>query len=297
MRILLFTSQMNFVNYAQAFRSLNHQFTIVTLITKRERHRYEMTLSRFGGAASNVVYSPIYLRASNDRLASLLNPINLVHDFGKIFTTIRAWRPEAVIGMFVIHAYPLVVLKRILKFSLFALVSGSDLTFHNGLVWRLVRRAVFRNSLAVFTVAKRFNPQIERESGCTPIVIPTGTNPDYYTPLPNNVDLRGKYNFEVSDFIILSLSSLIELKRIDDVIRAVRIIKSEHPQTKMIIAGDGPEKAKLMKLCADVGVECVFTGFVGEAEKRELYNIADVYVLASRSEGMPFSVIEAMACG
>jgi len=245
----------------------------------------------------NVVYAPIYLESPNERFVNLLNPRIAAHDFSRIFTTLRAYRPEAVIGMYVIHAYPLILLKRILGFSLFSLVSGSDLALHKGIVWSLVRRAVFRNCLTVFTVAAKFNAQIEKESGRQGIVVSTGTNPDYYTPLPNKADLRMKYNLGVDDFVVLSLGSLVQVKCVDDVIRAVKIIHSEYSNTKLIIAGDGPQRSELVRLCSELNVDCTFMGYVGEAVKRELFNIADVYVLASYSEGMPFSVMEAMSCG
>jgi glycosyltransferase involved in cell wall biosynthesis len=40
-----------------------------------------------------------------------------------------------------------------------------------------------------------------------------------------------------------------------------------------------------------------YLGLVSEAEKRELLEKADVFVLPSHSEGMPYAIIEAMAAG
>jgi len=293
-RILLFTSQMNSVIYGQTFGTINHQFTIVTLVPKLKKNQYAAVQSRFDNTASNVVNAPIYLESPNEKS---INPIAIAKDFRKIYATLRVNRPDAVIGMFVVHAYPLVLLKRVLKFSLFTLVSGSDIATHQGVIWRLIRRTVFRSSLVVFTVAKRFSAQIERESGRKAIVIPTGTNPDYYKPLYDKDGIRRKYGFDICDFIVLSLSSLVELKCVDDIIKAVEIVNTKHPHTKLIIAGEGPLRPELEKLSAKLNVECLFTGYIGESIKRELYNIANVYVLASSSEGMPFSVMEAMSCG
>jgi len=39
----------------------------------------------------------------------------------------------------------------------------------------------------------------------------------------------------------------------------------------------------------------IFLGFVSELEKLELLNLADIYVLASLREGLPFSLLEAMS--
>jgi glycosyltransferase involved in cell wall biosynthesis len=214
-----------------------------------------------------------------------------------IYETLRRHRPEAVIGIYVIHAYPLLFVKKILKFSLFTMVSGGDLELHNGILWRIIRKAVYRSSLIIFTTAARLKVEIERETGYQALVVPTGTDPDYYKPLPSKADLKSKYNFRKNDFVVLTLCNLIERKCVDDVIKAVKILNDKYHNAKMIIAGDGPEKSTLMRVCTEFNQDVVFMGYVGEVAKRELFNIADVYVLASYQEGMPFSVMEAMSCG
>ena len=198
--------------------------------------------------------------------------------------------------MYANHAYPLILLKHVLNFQLFTIVSGGDLELQNHPVWRMIRRAVYKNSVAIFTVATRLKFGIERESGYQAIVIPTGADTDYYAPVGSTMDLRQKHNLDKDDFLILTLSNLTERKKIDDVIRAAKTVKGSG-NVKMIIAGDGPEKNNLVNLCTELGQDAIFLGYVDESTKRELFNIADAYVLASYQEGMPFSVMEAMSCG
>lgn len=302
MRILLFTSQMNALNYARAFSATKHQFVIVTLVPGRNTEAYEETLAIFDNIRSpNVSFSPIYLRSADESFRSILDPLTLLHDLSAVFRTLRRHKPDAVVGMYVIHAYPLVFLKKLLGFTLFTIVSGGDLEVHRTTLWRLVRRLVYSNSKVIFTVGHRLQEEIEEESGYKAIVAPTGADTDFFQPI-DGARIRKSYRYRKDDFILLTLCRLVRPKRIDDVIRAFKQVKDRHKHNhrlKMIIAGDGPEKTALTELCHELRLshDIEFAGFVGRDTKLELFNLANVYVIASDHEGMPFSLMEAMSCG
>jgi len=66
---------------------------------------------------------------------------------------------------------------------------------------------------------------------------------------------------------------------------------------QLVIAGEGPERAKLEQLAIDSGVEdrVYFPGFVDQPEK--VMGLFDIFALSSHSEQFPISVVEAMAAG
>ncbi len=68
-------------------------------------------------------------------------------------------------------------------------------------------------------------------------------------------------------------------------------------QARLVIAGDGPERARLERFARELGVaeRVQFTGHV--ADPAPLYAAFDVFALSSDTEQMPLSVIEAMAAG
>src|SRR5206468_8138010 len=68
---------------------------------------------------------------------------------------------------------------------------------------------------------------------------------------------------------------------------------------KLIIVGDGPERGRLERLACEIGVthRLQFTGAVAQAELPRYYSAADALVLASKREGWPNVLLEAMACG
>jgi glycosyltransferase involved in cell wall biosynthesis len=300
LRILLFSSQiMNAVHYARAFSTLEHQFVIAILVPSGMRTEYQRIVYQSECVkSSNVRFSPIFLLAPDESLRNLCNPFVLIHDLAAITRTIGAFKPHAIIAKYVIHAYPLIVLKTVLKFALFVIVSGGDLYHHRSVIWRTIRRIIYSRSRAIFTVAERLKSEIRRESGYDAVVFPTGSDPDFFRPIPGR-ELRNKYGYTTEDFVILTVSQLLERKRLDDVIRACKILKDDGcGGVRAIIVGDGPELTKLKRLSAELGLaeNVVFTGLVDRTTKLELFNVADVYAIPSYQEGLPFSLMEAMSC-
>lgn len=97
---------------------------------------------------------------------------------------------------------------------------------------------------------------------------------------------------------ILFLGRLDENKGPDVLLRAsVRVLKS-HPETKLVFGGDGSlEKYKALANKLGISDRCEFLGWVAAEEKELLFERAAVYCLPSKNEGMPMSLLEAMARG
>lgn len=100
-------------------------------------------------------------------------------------------------------------------------------------------------------------------------------------------------------FTILSLGRLVPIKGVEHAIAAVARLAD----VELIVAGDGPERARLERLVASSGANVRFVGPVYGADKDALFRAADCFVLPSvvlrsgRSEGMPTTVLEAMEHG
>jgi glycosyltransferase involved in cell wall biosynthesis len=98
--------------------------------------------------------------------------------------------------------------------------------------------------------------------------------------------------------VILSLGRLGPRKGTFELITAFARIAGEFPDARLVLGGDG-ELCKASTLAAELGlqarVECV--GWVTGNRKEELLRNATVYALPSHNEGLPISVLEAMAHG
>lgn len=98
---------------------------------------------------------------------------------------------------------------------------------------------------------------------------------------------------------ILYLGRLTTAKSVHVLIHAAQTLVARLPDIRVVIAGDGPGKAALIKLTQKLGLEQVitFTGRVSEPEKIRLYQSAWVFVNPSLIEGWGITTIEANACG
>lgn len=100
------------------------------------------------------------------------------------------------------------------------------------------------------------------------------------------------------NFNILFLSTVSINKGIYIMLDAFRIVREKMENTRLTIAGDGPELERARQYVRENGIEKVdFTHHVENTRKAEVFVNADLYVFPSQYEGMPTSVLEAMAFG
>lgn len=98
---------------------------------------------------------------------------------------------------------------------------------------------------------------------------------------------------------ILFVGRLVEGKRPIDVVHTLAEVYEKGIDAKLYVAGEGPLEPDMRQAAAENGVEesIVFLGYVSYDEMPNIYRSSDVLVLPSRDEGMPRTVLEAMASG
>ena len=97
---------------------------------------------------------------------------------------------------------------------------------------------------------------------------------------------------------ILWLGRMKKYKNLDQAVRAFAIVKESVPDAVMIIAGDGEEKDRILKLVKTIGVhDITFAGWVTEREKIRLLQGVWCVVYTSKIEGWGMGVLEGAACG
>jgi len=97
-------------------------------------------------------------------------------------------------------------------------------------------------------------------------------------------------------FRILTVARLTPRKGIADLVEACRLLQGELDY-EVVIVGDGPQKGELIARVERYGLadRFQFLGAQSQEEVREQLRRASVFVLPSYSEGIPVSVMEAMA--
>ncbi|ODP96832.1 hypothetical protein BGL48_15720 [Salinivibrio sp. SS3] len=118
------------------------------------------------------------------------------------------------------------------------------------------------------------------------------------TKLINVENVKRKYMCDDNHPVFLTASRLIEEKGVDDVLRVYEGVAAIYPNSKLIIAGDGPYRYKLEELISEIGCEgsIDFIGHVSQPELIKEMAKANFFVLMSRypSERLPNVVKEAM---
>jgi glycosyltransferase involved in cell wall biosynthesis len=120
----------------------------------------------------------------------------------------------------------------------------------------------------------------------------TGVDQDRFVPIDRD---RAKTLLGIHGPLVVSLGALIPRKGHDVVIEAVAML----PGVSLLIAGHGPDRARLEALIARTGTKdrIRLLGSVPHAEIPDLIAAADVMALASSSEGLANAWVESLACG
>lgn len=98
---------------------------------------------------------------------------------------------------------------------------------------------------------------------------------------------------------VLAVGRLSAEKGFDVLIEALAMLKREGAPQRLVLVGDGPLRASLENAATQAGIEDLieFTGELPPAEVRAHLDRADLFCLPSFNEGLPISIMEAMAIG
>ena len=108
--------------------------------------------------------------------------------------------------------------------------------------------------------------------------------------------LRSELNISPTDIVFGFIGRLEEQKGISYLLQAAHRLSSTVRNIKFVIVGDGNLKHQLIQQAEDLSLgNVLFLGF--QRDTPRYYQIFDIYVLPSLFEGLPVSVIEAMATG
>lgn len=98
--------------------------------------------------------------------------------------------------------------------------------------------------------------------------------------------------------VFLANRNFQALYNVPCVLRAFAVIQARIPDARLIVIGDGPERARVHETARTLRLQNVeFIGAVAPHEMGRWYDEADVYLNSSDIDNMPNSIIEAFACG
>lgn len=150
----------------------------------------------------------------------------------------------------------------------------------------LVHRARLHRTDRVIAVSESTGREIARQwgSGAPVTVIRNGVAASAEVPMPRP-GLR-----------VLSLSRLSFEKGIDHLLRAFALVRAEHPEARLTVAGDGSERGALVQLAGELGLGKSVT-FPGHLDARAALAEHDVVVQLSGWENLSYTLLDAVAHG
>ena len=159
--------------------------------------------------------------------------------------------------------------------------------------------AYLKNMDGVIAPSKRVEALLKRYRVNIPMrVIPTGVDINSLNK-PETVDVRKELDIPDDVPVLLTLSRVAEEKKIDRILNAMPEILDEFPQTRLVIAGDGPDMEVLQEQVERLTLEdsVIFTGDIPHDDVGSYYKMADLFVSASDTETQGLTYIEALASG
>jgi len=130
------------------------------------------------------------------------------------------------------------------------------------------------------------------------LCVAEGIAPSRLRTILNGID-TGRFRFGGPDPSgpVVTVARLSPEKDVANLVRATAIAAERVPELRVEVAGGGPCLADLNRLAVELGASD-HIAFLGEVrEIPALLARARIFVLPSRSEGIPLTVLEAMACG
>jgi 1,2-diacylglycerol 3-alpha-glucosyltransferase len=127
-------------------------------------------------------------------------------------------------------------------------------------------------------------------------VIPTGIDLKPYQEA-NGRSLRQQRRWGDDQRIIISIGRLAAEKNFTTLIKAMPLVMEKHPDVRLAIIGEGPDKSALQKLAKKLNIEerVEFVGRVPFAEIPNYLKAADIFSFASITETQGLVTMEAMA--
>ncbi len=113
-------------------------------------------------------------------------------------------------------------------------------------------------------------------------------------------EMRKKLGISQNAIVVLTVRRLVYKNGIDTLIDTASIAVKKNPRIVFLVVGKGPDLGNVKLQVAQLGIEANFrlTGFVSDEDLPSYYNVADLFVLPSKSgEGLPLVALEGMACG
>jgi glycosyltransferase involved in cell wall biosynthesis len=124
-------------------------------------------------------------------------------------------------------------------------------------------------------------------------VVARGVDPHHFSPVWRDDALRREWGAGEHDPVLIHVGRLAAEKNVGLALRSFEHLRAQHPNARMVVVGDGPQRARLQ--AAHPGVR--FAGTLRGDELARHYASADLFLFPSQTETFGNVTLEALASG
>ena len=131
-------------------------------------------------------------------------------------------------------------------------------------------------------------------------LIPGGADVERFHPAKDKSVVRERLGLPAERTLLLTVRRLAPRMGLDSLVRAMPAIIARRPDALLLVGGKGPERGRLERLVAELGLgdHVRLLGFIADAELAAHYQAADVFVLPTLAlEGFGLVTAESLSCG
>jgi glycosyltransferase involved in cell wall biosynthesis len=153
-------------------------------------------------------------------------------------------------------------------------------------------------------ILRSYGKIVAVSEGVREYLLRAGVRADKISMIRNGIDLRtfdrasavAKDELGWSAYPLVGLVGRLSIEKgVDIFLAAAARVLAELPETKFVVAGDGPDRAKLDAMIDELGIGASVRMLGRRDDMPAVYASLDLMVSSSRREGLPMAILEAMA--
>lgn len=156
----------------------------------------------------------------------------------------------------------------------------------------------FAKHTALYCPSREVARKVKAHTSARVLVIPNPLDLDEISEVRENTDcqIRQSLGIKEEEQFLLFVGSLVKVKNVDGLIKALSNLRTNF---KLVIVGEGSERPKIEKLAKGLGLKdkVILLGQKPHKETLGIMNSCDVFLLPSKSEVFPNTILEALALG
>jgi len=221
--------------------------------------------------------------------------------FGQLRRNIKRFKPDVLhlategplglAGLLAAHAYGVPVVSSY-HTNFFAYSRFYGLAFLRKIAFEYFR-ALHNATLKTFVPSTTVLQQLETYKYKNVTIMSRGVDTQLFSPTRRSQRLRKTWGAGADDVVMLYVGRIAAEKNMELMIECFRRLRLTNPTARMVLVGDGPERAKLEREYPNF----IFAGKRTGASLAEYYASADLFIFTSMTETYGNVIMEAMASG